>query len=167
MIYFAHRGLSSSYPENTLAAFRAAADAGFTWVETDVDLAACGTAVLLHDTDLDRTTNLTGSLYTYTAAQLQQADAGAWFSPQMAGEPVPTLAQLITLANERQLNLNIELKSNEQGAERSLQLLDAVISDLKKLDPARAVLVSSFNHLLLAEFKRRAPPPSHCRPLYR
>ncbi len=157
MRIFAHRGASGTRPENTLAAFVAAADSGATWVETDVDIAACGTPVLLHDTDLDRTTNLSGPLYGYTAEQLAGADAGAWFSPDTAGEPVPTLAQLIDLANERGLNLNIELKSNEQGAERSRLLVDRVIEELARLQPGREVIVSSFNHLLLAEFKRRAP----------
>ncbi|WP_209304163.1 glycerophosphodiester phosphodiesterase family protein [Rothia nasimurium] len=157
MRIFAHRGASGTCPENTLAAFTAAADSGATWVETDVDIAACGTPVLLHDTDLDRTTNLTGPLYSYTAEQLSGADAGAWFSPDTAGEPVPTLAQLIDLANERGLNLNIELKSNKQGAERSRLLIDRVIEELAHLQPGREVIVSSFNHLLLAEFKRRAP----------
>lgn len=157
MIFFAHRGLSATHPENTLAAFTAAADAGFTWCETDVDLAACGTPVLLHDTDLDRTTNFSGSLYEHTAEQLASADAGSWFAPEFAGEPVPTLAQLIDLMNQRGLNANIELKSNEQGRERSLQLVDAVIEQLDRLEPGRLALVSSFNHLLLAELKRRAP----------
>ncbi|MFW0170234.1 glycerophosphodiester phosphodiesterase family protein [Rothia sp. P4278] len=157
MRIFAHRGASGTRPENTLTAFTAAADAGATWVETDIDLAACGTPVLLHDTDLDRTSNLTGSLYTYTAAQLATADAGSWFCPDYAGEPVPTLDQLVTLANERGLSLNIELKSNEQGAERSHLLIDRVIAELAQLSPERQVIVSSFNHLLLAEFKRRAP----------
>lgn len=157
MRFFAHRGLSATCPENTLAAFTAAADAGFTWLETDVDIAACGTPVLLHDTDLDRTTDLTGSLYTYTATQLAGADAGSWFAPEFSGEPVPTLAQLVDLMNERGLNANIELKSNEQGAEHSLALIDAVIAELGRLEPGREIIVSSFNHLLLAEFKRRAP----------
>ena len=157
MRIFAHRGASGTRPENTLAAFTAAADSGATWVETDVDIAACGTPVLLHDTDLDRTTNLTGPLYGYTAKQLSGADAGAWFSPDTAGEAVPTLAQLIDLANERGLNLNIELKSNEQGAERSRLLVDRVFEELARLQPGREVIVSSFNPLLLAEFKRRTP----------
>lgn len=157
MRIFAHRGASGTCPENTLAAFTAAADAGVAWVEADVDIAACGTPVLLHDTDLDRTTNLTGPLYDYTADQLKQADAGFWFSPGTAGEPVPTLAALIDLANERGLNLNIELKSNEQGAERSRLLITKVQDELARLSSGRQVIVSSFNHLLLAEFKRRAP----------
>lgn len=155
--YIAHRGLSALAPENTLAAFRLAAQKGFTWIETDVDLAACGTAVLLHDTDLDRTTNLTGSLYLRTAQELAQADAGSWFAPQFSGEHVPTLAELIDLMNELELNANIELKSNEQGATRSYELIEAVIAELSRLAPQRRVLISSFNHLLLAEFKRRAP----------
>ncbi|MDY6052042.1 MAG: glycerophosphodiester phosphodiesterase family protein [Rothia sp. (in: high G+C Gram-positive bacteria)] len=157
MRIFAHRGASGTYPENTLAVFAAAADSGATWVETDVDVAACGTPVLLHDTQLRRTTNLAGSVYDYTAVQLQGADAGAWFSAATAGQAVPTLRQLVDLANERGLNLNVELKTNEQGAVRSRLLVSRVIEELERLHPGREVIVSSFNHLLLAEFKRLAP----------
>lgn len=157
MRIFAHRGASGSAPENTLAAFQLAIQEDASWIETDVDLAACGTPVLLHDTDLDRTSNLTGPLYAYRAEELAQSDAGSWFSPRFAGQPVPTLAQLIDLANEQGLNLNIELKSNEQGAGRSRLLLERTLAELGRLGEGRQVLVSSFNHLLLAELKVRAP----------
>lgn len=157
MIRFAHRGLSAQAPENTLAAFRLAAQGGYSWIETDVDISADGIPMLLHDTALDRTTNGTGSLYDLTAAQLQELDAGTWFAPEFVGECIPTLAGLVSLMNETGLNANIELKPNEQGAARSYQQIDAVLAELEKLNPEREVLISSFSHLLLAEFKRRAP----------
>lgn len=155
--YFAHRGLSSLAPENTLAAFRLAAEHGFTWFETDIDLSKDGVPVLLHDLELDRTTNMSGSLYDFSAAELEAADAGAWFGADFAGEKLPTLADLVDLMNELKLNGNIELKSNLQGAERSFALVDAVIAELARLDADREVIISSFSPLLLAEFKRRAP----------
>lgn len=157
MIRFAHRGLSSRAPENTLAAFRLAAECGYSWVETDVDISADGVPLLLHDTALDRTTSGSGSLYDFTAAELQELDAGSWFSNEFVGERVPTLGQLVALMNETGLNANIELKPNEQGAARSFQQIDAVLAELEHLNPEREVLISSFSHLLLAEFKRRAP----------
>lgn len=154
---FAHRGLSAIAPENTLAAIVPCAKHGVTWFETDVDIIGDGTPVLLHDTSLDRTTNRSGSMYNLTKADLETVDAGAWFGKEFAGERIPTLAQLVDAMNEHQLNVNLEIKSNEQGAERTYQLIDAIIAELARLDDDREVLVSSFNHLLLAEFKRRAP----------
>lgn len=154
---FAHRGLSGIAPENTLAAIKMCAEHGVTWFETDVDIIGNGTPVLLHDTALDRTTNRSGSMYDLTQDDLATVDAGAWFGKEFAGERVPTLAQLVDVMNERKLNVNLEIKSNEQGAIKTYQLIDAVIAELARLDEDREVLVSSFNHLLLAEFKRRAP----------
>ncbi|MBM7052094.1 glycerophosphoryl diester phosphodiesterase [Rothia sp. ZJ1223] len=154
---FAHRGLSAIAPENTLAALGGCSDYGVSWFETDVDIIADGTPIIIHDSSLHRTTNRTGSIYDLTVEQLDDIDAGSWFSPEFAGEPLPTLAQLIQVMNESKLNGNIEIKSNEQGAERTFQLIDAVIAELDKLDDERKVLISSFNLLLLAELKRRAP----------
>lgn len=154
---FAHRGMSAIAPENTLAAIGQCADYGVTWFEADVDIIADGTVVVIHDSHLDRTTNRTGSIYDLQASDLENIDTGSWFSQEFAGEGLPTLAQLVELMNEKKLNGNIEIKSNEQGTERTYQLIDAVIAELEKLDDDREVLISSFNQLLLAELKRRAP----------
>lgn len=152
---YAHRGLKSIAPENTLAAFRLMADHGVTWFETDVDILGDGTPVVLHDTLLDRTTNRRGSMYKLRAADLDGIDAGSWFSPEFAGEPLPRLSQLIDLMNELKLNGNIELKSNEQGKLASIQQIEGVIEELKRLDPEREVIISSFNHVLLYVMARR------------
>lgn len=153
----AHRGLSSRAPENTAAAFRAAADCGAAWIETDVDLLGDGTPVVLHDTRLARTTDRTGSLYDLAAADLVGLDAGSWFAPAFAGEPLPTLADLVALLNECRLDANIELKGNEQGAERCLELVDAVAAALEGLDAEREIVVSSFCQPLLMAFHQRHP----------
>lgn len=153
----AHRGLPSRAPENTMASFLAAVEAGATWIETDVDLLADGTAVLIHDTALDRTTDHTGSIYDLSATDLEHIDAGAWYSPEFAGERLPTLDDFIDLLNERGVNANIELKPNEQGAVRSTLLAGTVGRALERLDPQRQVLVSSFSQPLLMTFHRLYP----------
>ena len=145
----AHRGLSSRAPENTMSAFRAAVEAGIKWIETDVDIIGDGTAVLIHDSSLDRTTNCRGRYNELTASDLPAIDAGRWFSPQFIGEPLPRLADLVDFMNESGVNANIEIKSNEEGARSSLQLRDSVIAELERLEPGRQVIVSSFNHCLL------------------
>ncbi|MCC3300198.1 glycerophosphodiester phosphodiesterase [Arthrobacter sp. zg-Y895] len=107
----AHRGYSSAAPENTLPAFAAAAAAGAAMIETDLRLTADGTAVLLHDAKLGRTTNLRGRVGRTSAARLAMADAGAWFSKNHAGVPVPTLGDLLTfLSDWQQLGLVLEFK---------------------------------------------------------
>ncbi|KGF05521.1 glycerophosphoryl diester phosphodiesterase [Arcanobacterium sp. S3PF19] len=153
----AHRGLNTLAPENTFSAFRAALDNGINWIETDVDALGDGTPIIIHDTALDRTTNRFGSYYDLNASDLPQLDAGSWFSPKFAGEPVPTLRGLIRFMNEKELNANIEIKSNEQGKKETLRLIDNIISELEELSPSRKVIVSSFNHVLLHIFKQRAP----------
>lgn len=153
---FAHRGASAIAPENTMAAFKKAVEAGATWIETDVDVLKDGTPILIHDSSLDRTTNRSGSYYDLTVSDLDDIDAGSWFSPEFAGERIPTLAQLVAFMNETGLNANIEIKSNEAGAQMSLQLVDAILKELETLDGPQ-VIISSFNHVLLKIFKDKAP----------
>jgi glycerophosphoryl diester phosphodiesterase len=152
-----HRGLPDVAPENTLAGFRAAAAAGVRWVETDVDVLADGTAVLIHDPTLDRTTDRTGSYHDLAPQQLANVDAGGWFHPRFAGEPVPTLTQFVDLLNEVDLNANLELKGSDRGATHALRLIESVVAELDRLRPERRVIVSSFNHLMLARFAVVAP----------
>jgi glycerophosphoryl diester phosphodiesterase len=83
----AHRGFSSSAPENTIAAFDLAIDEGFDNIELDAHLSADGVPVVIHDDTLDRTTNGSGPVSSLTLAELRDLDAGAWFGN--AHMPVP------------------------------------------------------------------------------
>lgn len=154
---YAHRGLSALAPENTLTAVRSAAEHGVAWVEVDVDVLSDGTVIVLHDSTLDRTTNRSGRYDDLVAADLAGIDAGSWFSPEFAGEPLPTLPELLEVVAATGLGVNLELKSNEAGGRRSLMLVDRVAAALGGLGPGARVLVSSFNHLLLHLFKQRSP----------
>lgn len=58
-------------------------------------VAACGTAVLIHDATLDRTTDGTGPVVARTLQQLRRLDAGTWFHPVFTGEPIPTFADAL------------------------------------------------------------------------
>ncbi|MDO5035201.1 MAG: glycerophosphoryl diester phosphodiesterase [Actinomycetaceae bacterium] len=153
---YAHRGASAIAPENTMAAFKKAVEFGATWIETDVDIIGDGTPILIHDSTLDRTTNKSGSYYDLKVEDLDDIDAGSWFSPEFAGERIPTLRELVAFMNETGLNANIELKSNEAGAKMSLELVDAVLRELEALDGPQ-VIISSFNHVLLKILKDKAP----------
>ncbi|VDM70775.1 unnamed protein product, partial [Strongylus vulgaris] len=75
-----HRGAPKSFPENGMAGFYQAKADGADLIEFDVALTKDGEAVLLHDDDLDRTTNLTGPIRDKTLAQLAQANISAHFT---------------------------------------------------------------------------------------
>ncbi|VDK51463.1 unnamed protein product [Cylicostephanus goldi] len=75
-----HRGAPTSFPENGMAGFNQAKVDGADLIEFDVALTKDGEAVLLHDDDLDRTTNLTGPIRDKTLAQLARANISAHFT---------------------------------------------------------------------------------------
>lgn len=113
----AHRGFSARAPENTLAALRAALDAGASSLEWDVRMARDGVAVLFHDDDLDRTTDARGPLDQRSAEELAGLDAGAWFSDEFRGEPVPTLDQALAEVAGRVQRLYPEVKAYHDAEE--------------------------------------------------
>lgn len=153
----AHRGMSSLTPENTLSAFSLCKDHGVQWFECDVDILQDGTVIISHDDTLDRCTDKSGRLCDISSADLSSIDAGSWFSDDYIDERLPTIQQLITLANEKELNLNIEIKSCSASAKLSHLLIDNLITALKELNSERELIISSFNHLVLSEFKRKSP----------
>lgn len=154
---FAHRGLNREAPENTMAAFRLGAQRGIKWFETDVDILGDGTVIICHDTTLDRTTDHSGSYYELGRADLDNIDAGSWFSPNFVGERIPTLRDFIRFMNETGVNCNIEVKSNEAGKAMTLHLIDNLLAELEALDRGREVIISSFNHVLLSRLNDKAP----------
>ncbi|MCM3712582.1 glycerophosphodiester phosphodiesterase family protein [Halalkalibacter oceani] len=151
---FAHRGLSAQYPENTLAAFQAAADAGADGIELDVQLSKDLQAVVIHDHSLERTTTGTGFVKEYELQQLKEFDAGSWFAPPFANETIPALADVLTWAKGNQLLLNIELKG--QVWERS-QLKEAVLPLVFEHELQERVIFSSFDHRLIYEIQKQEP----------
>src|SRR5271154_6533668 len=105
-----HRGAAASAPENTLAGLRRAKALGRSWVEFDVRLPGDGALVLCHDPRLDRTTSGSGLVSATSLAAIRELDAGSWFDPSFAGERVPTLDEVLSLASELDLGANIEIK---------------------------------------------------------
>lgn len=77
-ILFAHRGMSTLAPENTLSSFSLCKDKGIKWFECDIDILKDKTLVINHDDTLDRCTNKTGSLYDICKEDLKHIDAGSW-----------------------------------------------------------------------------------------
>ena len=65
-LIWAHRGASMQFPENTLAAFKRAAELGADGIELDVSLSADGRVVVMHDNTVDRTTDGHGEIADLT-----------------------------------------------------------------------------------------------------
>jgi glycerophosphoryl diester phosphodiesterase len=147
LFIWAHRGASRTAPENTLAAFRAAEKAGADGIELDVHLSREGVPVVMHDERVDRTTDGRGEIRRLSLRALRQLDAGSWFSPAFAGEPVPALEEVLRWGGDR-MRLNIEIKSAPAG--------EAVLDHLHSF-PRADVLVSSFDHDLLEYLHQSAP----------
>jgi glycerophosphoryl diester phosphodiesterase len=105
----AHRGHARRAPENTLSALRKAIESGADFAEIDVQQTSDGVVVLLHDSDLRRVAGDSRRLADVTFDELRKLDVGSWFSPQFAGEQVPTLAEAMQLVRGK-MKLNIELK---------------------------------------------------------
>lgn len=107
----AHRGASAYAPENTLAAFEAAADMQADWFELDCHLSQDGEVVIIHDDTLHRTTDGTGAVDELSWESLRRLDAGGWFDPKFAGEKLPNLEESLKLAQRRNIGVYIEVKS--------------------------------------------------------
>ncbi len=105
----AHRGFSYRAPENTLASYRLAIEAGADLAECDVWLSADRVPVLLHDENLKRTAGVDLVVGSLPLARLKELDAGGWKSPEFAGEHIPTLGETLRLVSGK-LRLVIEIK---------------------------------------------------------
>lgn len=112
----AHRGDSDARPENTLAAFAAALEAGADLIELDVQLTRDRQAVVIHDPTVDRTTSGRGPVAELSLAELRTLSAGYpdRFGTAFAGERVPTLLEALAFLHER-ARVVIEIKHESAG----------------------------------------------------
>ena len=95
----AHRGYASRFPENTLAAYRAAVRAGARFVETDVQISADGIPPLFHDRKLRRLCGASGTGHQRTARELSRLRVRG---PRRSGaEKIPTLSAFVRFLQGR------------------------------------------------------------------
>lgn len=149
----AHRGASAHAPENTLAAFKLALEQGADGVELDAKLTSDGQIVVIHDQTVDRTTGAHGVVRTMTLAQLKALDAGSFFAPAFAGEPIPTLEEVF-LAVGAQTLINVEITNYTSVWDA---LPDRICDLVMRLGLQEHIIFSSFHPLNLMRVKRRLP----------
>lgn len=155
MMVAAHRGDSAHFPENTMAAFRAAIEVGVDMIETDVQLTRDGVPVLIHDKTVDRTTDGTGDVKDMNFAELRALNAGTEELPQQ----IPTLSELLELLQGTGVTLNLEVKEyHEEGNEaRSRECVDKCVALIERYDMEEMMLFNSFDAPVLEYIDRAYP----------
>lgn len=146
---FAHRGGRMWAPENTMAAFRRAVELGVDGIELDVQRCASGELIVIHDEDLERTTNGVGLVADISYDEISRLSAGLWFDQEFRDEKVPLLADVLDLV-AGSLTVNVEIKNSPvayPGIEEELLEL------LSSYGHSDKIIVSSFDHFVLERLK--------------
>ena len=148
----AHRGASIAAPENTLAAFRAAMDAGATYIELDVQHTRDRQIAVLHDGDLMRMGGDPRRIGDLAAADLALIDIGRKYDAAFTGERAPLLKEVIDLVRGR-MKINVELKYNVPDPE----LAPAVVDLLRREDMLDQVVITSLDYAALRQVESIEP----------
>lgn len=148
----AHRGYSAVYPENTMAACIGAVEIGADCMEIDVQQTKDGEIIVMHDSNLKRTTGVDANIWETNYEDLKYLDAGSWFDVKYKEETVPTLEQVLEYARGK-IWVNIELKptGNETDFEK------AVLEIIEETHTERMVYVSSMKYECLEKVKQINP----------
>jgi glycerophosphoryl diester phosphodiesterase len=154
VLVIAHRGYSSQFPENTLAAFQGATECGADLVELDYHHSSDGVPVVLHDELLDRTTDAPGVLGReglvvgdVPLADLKKLDVGSWFDARFAQQRLPTLAEALDVIQPRSITL-IERKAGDPKP---------LVDLLRQKGCLERVVVQSFDWSFVAQCRQMAP----------
>ncbi|MFY1679616.1 MULTISPECIES: glycerophosphodiester phosphodiesterase [unclassified Streptomyces] len=139
LLTIGHRGMAGVEPENTLRSFVAAERAGLDAVELDLHLSKDGALIVIHDAEVDRTTDGSGPVAEKTLAELRALDAGG-------GERVPVFEEVLEA-----VSLPIQAEIKDVAAARTLA------GTMLRLDLADRVEVISFHDEAIVELARLVP----------
>ncbi len=138
VLNIAHRGASAYKPENTMEAFEEAVTLGADVIEMDVRRTLDGHLVLLHDEEVDRTTDGTGSISELPLKQVKALDAGM-------GNRIPLLEEVFSQFFRDRVVLNLDIKC--AGIE------EKVVEMVHRLFRSDGVLISSARPPVLRKVK--------------
>lgn len=145
----AHRGYSAVYPENTIPAFKGAIQVGADWAELDVQQTADGEVIVMHDSNLKRTTGLDKEVWQVTWDEIKDLDNGSWFDKKYQTVRIPTLEEVLKVCRGK-IHLNIEIKPS--GHDKDLE--EQVAKLLKKYHMRDTCVVSSLKYDSLRKIKQ-------------
>ena len=148
----AHRGSSCRAPQNTISAFLAAIDDEADYIELDVQETRDGVVVVLHDANLLHVGGVDRNIWDLNYSELQEIDVGSSFSPEFAGERVPTLEETIDVTKGK-IKLNIELKI--YGHQKHLE--EKVVRLVEEKGIEDQCVITSKDYNALEEVRRLNP----------
>ncbi|GAA3726003.1 glycerophosphodiester phosphodiesterase [Salinactinospora qingdaonensis] len=168
MIVVAHRGASAYAPENTLSAMCEARRRGADMAELDVRQTADGEFVVMHDPTLRRTTDAPERfperrpwrVADFTLAEIQTLEAGSWYSPEFAGEPVPTLREALQTLKANGLGALVELKVDRKDPLAARRMARCLAEDPhwnRTSGERPRLIVQSFDWVTMRELGRGFP----------
>lgn len=153
-LVIAHRGYSHSAPENTLPSFKLAKAAGADLVELDYHHTKDGELIVIHDGELDRTTDAVARwggkdirVASKTLTELRTLDAGQWFDAKYAGTRLPTLVEALDFIQAGNVTL-IERKAGDAAT---------CVKLLRDRQLLNHVVVQSFDWVYLKNFHQQEP----------
>lgn len=157
----AHRGARTEAPENTGAAFRRALSYPIDGVELDVQMSADGAVVIHHDRTLKKVAGLRRRVADLTWEELRRLDAGSWFDPAFAGEPLLGFDEMMAmLAGRTRLFIEIKAFKADRRSGRAARLTDCVLralSDSKAVQHHDSLWILSFDPDVLRYAGEQAP----------
>ncbi|MFB6710380.1 MULTISPECIES: glycerophosphodiester phosphodiesterase [unclassified Streptomyces] len=134
-----HRGVMGVEPENTLRSFVHAERAGMDAIELDLHLSKDGALAVMHDAEVDRTTDGTGLIADKTLAELRELDAGQ-------GERVPVFEEVLDA-----------VRSPVQAEIKDVAAARALAEVMRRRDLVDRVEVLSFHDEAVAEIAQLVP----------
>ncbi len=182
VLNIAHRGGCSLAPENTIAAARKALELSADMWELDVQMTGDGELIVLHDTTLQRTSNVKDVfprrrpwlVHEFSLDEIRLLDFGSWFKEQdpfgqvAAGlvtesdlaryvhEPAPTLGEALAFTLEHGWRVNLEIKDLSANPDH-LQVVKKIVALVEDLDMVDSVLISSTNQNYLVRIREAHP----------
>ncbi len=151
-----HRGCRGMRPENTLAAFEAATEAGVDVLELDLHVTSDGVIVIHHDDAID------GKLIKdLPLSAIKKVDCGSQFNPEfpmqvLAPAQIPTLQELFDLVRDKKVRLNLEIKHNPTRPNATIspkELAHTIVKFVQSQGYSNRIYYSSFSPELLKEIR--------------
>ncbi|WP_016739690.1 MULTISPECIES: glycerophosphodiester phosphodiesterase family protein [Bacillales] len=150
-LIYAHRGASGLFPENTMESFQGAVRRKANGIELDVQLSSDNKLVVIHDHNLERTTNGSGLVRHYTLRELRQLRADKDSTMRLPKAHIPTLQEVFQSFVDSPLRFIIEMKNFFLDQPH---LEELVIEQIRRYQLTERTIISTFNFDSLLRIKQ-------------